>query len=134
VRPRTDWRGQYEGGLFSGGWPECTGTNGPNCVFTDWPSLDMHTYLDGQPRPLADWMGSLIQDQRDQSGLLFRRNRYYDPATGQFTQQDPIGIAGGMNLYGIGRWSEGGASAAPSVASGARSPTIRASWSIRTTR
>jgi hypothetical protein len=33
--------------------------------------------------------------------LLFRRNRYYDPATGQFTQQDPIGIAGGMNLYGF---------------------------------
>ncbi|MFG0253172.1 MAG: RHS repeat-associated core domain-containing protein, partial [Phycisphaerales bacterium JB038] len=55
----------------------------------------------GQPRPLADWMGSLVQDQRDQSGLLFRRNRYYDPATGQFTQQDPIGIAGGMNLYGF---------------------------------
>ncbi|MFG0314891.1 MAG: RHS repeat-associated core domain-containing protein, partial [Phycisphaerales bacterium] len=42
-----------------------------------------------------------IQDQRDQSGLLFRRNRYYDPATGQFMQHDPIGIAGGMNLYGF---------------------------------
>ncbi|MFG0312568.1 MAG: AHH domain-containing protein, partial [Phycisphaerales bacterium] len=28
-------------------------------------------------------------------------NRYYDPATGQFTQQDPIGIAGGLNLYGF---------------------------------
>jgi RHS repeat-associated protein len=42
-----------------------------------------------------------VQDQREASGLLFRRNRYYDPATGQFTQQDPIGIAGGMNLYGF---------------------------------
>jgi RHS repeat-associated protein len=61
----------------------------------------MHTYLDGQPRPLGDWLGSLVQDQREASGLLFRRNRYYDPATGQFTQQDPIGIAGGMNLYGF---------------------------------
>jgi len=29
------------------------------------------------------------------------RNRYYDPATGQFTQEDPIGIAGGLNLYGF---------------------------------
>jgi uncharacterized protein RhaS with RHS repeats len=28
------------------------------------------------------------------------RNRYYDPKKGQFTQQDPIGIAGGLNLYG----------------------------------
>jgi hypothetical protein len=24
----------------------------------------------------------------------------YDPATGRFTQEDPIGLAGGMNLYG----------------------------------
>jgi hypothetical protein len=29
------------------------------------------------------------------------RNRYYDPATGQFTQQDPIGLAGGLNAYGF---------------------------------
>src|SRR5690606_35922313 len=26
---------------------------------------------------------------------------YYDPNTGQFTQEDPIGIAGGLNLYGF---------------------------------
>ena len=37
----------------------------------------------------------------DASGLLYRRNRYYDPLSGQFTQQDPIGIAGGLNLYGF---------------------------------
>jgi RHS repeat-associated protein len=24
---------------------------------------------------------------------MYRRNRYYDPMTGQFTQSDPIGIA-----------------------------------------
>jgi RHS repeat-associated protein len=38
--------------------------------------------------------------QQDRSGLTYKRNRYYDPGTGQFTQQDPIGIAGGLNLYG----------------------------------
>ncbi len=32
---------------------------------------------------------------------MFRRNRYYDPATGRFTQEDPIGLAGGLNLYGF---------------------------------
>jgi RHS repeat-associated protein len=41
-------------------------------------------------------------DQRDASGLMHRRNRQYDPATGRFTQEDPIGIAGGLNLYGFG--------------------------------
>jgi RHS repeat-associated protein len=34
-------------------------------------------------------------------GLLRSRNRYYDPATGPFTQEDPIGLAGGLNLYGF---------------------------------
>ena len=38
----------------------------------------------------------------DGSGQLYRRNRYYDPASGRFTQADPIGIAGGLNLYGFG--------------------------------
>jgi RHS repeat-associated protein len=32
-------------------------------------------------------------------GLSYYRNRYYDQATGSFTGEDPIGIAGGMNLY-----------------------------------
>ncbi len=34
-------------------------------------------------------------------GLVFLRNRYYDPNTGSFTQEDPIGLAGGMNAYGF---------------------------------
>ena len=32
---------------------------------------------------------------------MYRRNRYYDPATGRFTQEDPLGLAGGLNLYGF---------------------------------
>lgn len=34
--------------------------------------------------------------------MMYRRNRYYDPLTGRFTQTDPIGIAGGLNVYGFG--------------------------------
>jgi len=34
---------------------------------------------------------------------LHRRFREYDPATGQFTQEDPIGLAGGLNLYGFAK-------------------------------
>jgi len=41
------------------------------------------------------WVGSLAMGQEHDSGLRYRRNRYYDPSSGQFTQQDPIGIAGG---------------------------------------
>ena len=39
--------------------------------------------------------------QTDGSQNVYMRNRYYDPATGHFTQEDPIGLAGGMNLYGF---------------------------------
>jgi RHS repeat-associated protein len=38
--------------------------------------------------------------QSDASGLVFLRNRSYDPNTGTFTQPDPIGLLGGINLYG----------------------------------
>jgi RHS repeat-associated protein len=43
----------------------------------------------------------LITEQADASGLMYRRNRYYDPQKGRFTQEDPIGLAGGLNLYGF---------------------------------
>ena len=33
------------------------------------------------------------------NGLLYMRARYYDPATGRFISKDPIGWAGGLNLY-----------------------------------
>ncbi|MBR9879219.1 MAG: hypothetical protein GYB17_06855 [Gammaproteobacteria bacterium] len=35
----------------------------------------------------------------EETGLHYNRHRYYDPETGRFTTQDPIGLAGGENLY-----------------------------------
>jgi lysozyme len=48
------------------------------------------------------WAGNLIETQQVGSGLVYKRNRYYDPASGRFTQVDPIGLAGGLNAYGFG--------------------------------
>src|SRR3990170_5353633 len=33
------------------------------------------------------------------NGLLYMRARYYDPEVGRFISKDPIGFAGGVNLY-----------------------------------
>jgi len=37
--------------------------------------------------------------QSDSTGLYYMRARYYDPKAGRFVSRDPIGFAGGMNLY-----------------------------------
>ena len=34
-----------------------------------------------------------------ESGLYYYRARYYDPSTGRFLQEDPIGFSGGLNFY-----------------------------------
>ncbi len=36
----------------------------------------------------------------EESGLYYNRHRYYDPQQERYISQDPIGLNGGMNLYG----------------------------------
>lgn len=64
----------------------------------DW-SAGWFPYSPARPIP-EHWHGSLLNEKRDASGLLYRRNRYYDPSTSRFTQEDSIGLAAGLNLYG----------------------------------
>jgi RHS repeat-associated protein len=42
------------------------------------------------------WPG---QYEDAETGLYYNRFRYYDPEAGQYTSQDPIGLAGGAALY-----------------------------------
>jgi RHS repeat-associated protein len=68
----------------------------------DFPAGDATVF--GEPPAFRNgppsWYGSLITGMTDGSGYQYKRNRYYDPTTGQFTQEDPIGLAGGLNVYG----------------------------------
>jgi RHS repeat-associated protein len=74
------------------------------CIQVDWPApYQWQSKLEhGRSRigPAA-WMGSLIEGGRDLTAQLYMRNRFYDPQSGKFTQEDPIGIAGGLNVYGF---------------------------------
>ncbi|MGS0897520.1 RHS repeat-associated core domain-containing protein, partial [Burkholderia stagnalis] len=39
------------------------------------------------------------QYRDEETGLHYNRHRYYDPGTGRFVSKDPIGLAGGINVY-----------------------------------
>ncbi|ECI6492908.1 RHS repeat protein, partial [Salmonella enterica subsp. enterica] len=39
------------------------------------------------------------QQYDEESGLYYNRHRYYNPGQGRYITQDPIGLAGGWNLY-----------------------------------
>jgi RHS repeat-associated protein len=42
------------------------------------------------------WPG---QYEDEETGLYYNRFRYYDPESGEYVSQDPIGLAGGLELY-----------------------------------
>jgi len=39
------------------------------------------------------------QQEDEETGLHYNRHRYYDSSIGRFTSQDPVGVAGGINLF-----------------------------------
>ncbi len=124
--PLANWKGSYDGGYsieecYTRDWSiglappvgpqigsDTTKSNASSgtedlCPTIEWPAQHEWTarhYRRGYGGPRT-WMGSLIYGQRDFSGLHYRRNRFYDSEQGRFTQEDPIGLAGGINLYGF---------------------------------
>ena len=75
----------------------CFNTSGVPGLVGGLKATKRHTNF-GPPSP---WYGSLVYEGQDASGYLYRRNRYIDYASGRFTQEDPLGLAGGLNAYGF---------------------------------
>lgn len=108
LRPNWNWRGEADIGTFADGGME-TCTNSTHCVFVQWRGVAFGVGLSTEllwtqynlGHTPYGWFGTLIQNKVDGTGTFYRRNRYVDPMTGRFTQEDPIGLAGGLNLYGF---------------------------------
>ncbi len=107
-----NWRGQFARGTYGNGpgvgaLSDCTEyPSASGCIPVQWPGYATTAWHDGVAEAPATgyehyWFGSLAVGMRDASGQMYMRNRYYDPQTGQFTQTDPIGLAGGLNAYGF---------------------------------
>jgi RHS repeat-associated protein len=78
-----------------------TSSGTDRCVLTQWP-FAQNAYDRARGKLVwASWSGSLLRNKVDGTGLEYLRNRVYDSQSGRFTQEDPIGLAGGLNLYGF---------------------------------
>ncbi len=77
------------------------GSGANRCYLVEWLSARTAYDLRFGNTLRYVWHGSLLEGKRDVSAYDYRRNRFYDPRTGRFTQEDPIGLAGGLNLYGF---------------------------------
>jgi RHS repeat-associated protein len=95
--PQANWAGVYEDGTGVGG----------STVSYNWPGRQQDFYMASDARFATiypnGWYGDVLNATggADPAGTVYLRNRYYDPLAGQFTQQDPIGLAGGLNVYGF---------------------------------
>jgi RHS repeat-associated protein len=93
--PWPTWHGTFEDG---------TNTDSTDMTGYSWPARTNGLYFTPDERITAilpnGWWGSLIDGKQSATGLMYDRNRYYSPESGQFTQGDPIGLAGGLNSYG----------------------------------
>jgi RHS repeat-associated protein len=92
--PHENFRGLFDSGTcLSGGIP---------CDQIEWPAALASAYMELSRSDTGEtnWFGNLIAGKSDASGLMYMRNRYMDPKTGTFTQSDPLGLGGGLNVYG----------------------------------
>ena len=105
-----NWRGQFARGTYgvnsgraAGVRSDCAEYPAQGCTPIPWPgerTTPRHELTEPEGQ-IQNWWGGLVDGMRDASGLMYMRNRYYDPQSGQFTQPDPVGLAGGLNAYGF---------------------------------
>ncbi len=101
-----NWRGLGESSVFVNGAPGDNSITGGSLA-VEWPTKSQGgvyftpNVLASGPTGNFTWFGTLAANGAGSTGMLYRRNRYFDPVTGRFTQADPIGLSGGLNLYGF---------------------------------
>ena len=84
----------------SGDATTCAPDLGTGCDMVSFPGVTWGaTLLHPDAMDTETWYGTVPMGFMDKTGLIYRRNRYYDPSSEQFTQPDPIGMAGGLGIY-----------------------------------
>lgn len=74
------------------------GTSARYTLFGDFGAISAtFSTFSGEAYDRAQWKGAL--QLAPEAGLYYMRNRWYDTRSGRFISEDPIGLAGGLNLY-----------------------------------
>ncbi len=96
-----NWKGLVTFATDDAGDPTtCAPDLGTGCDMVSFPGVTWGaTLLHPDAMDTETWYGTVPMGFMDKTGLIYRRNRYYDPSSEQFTQPDPIGMAGGLGIY-----------------------------------
>ncbi len=96
-----NWKGLVTFATDDSGDPTtCAPDLGTGCDMVSFPGVTWGaTLLHPDAMDTETWYGTVPMGFMDRTGLIYRRNRYYDPTSEQFTQPDPIGMAGGLGIY-----------------------------------
>ncbi|WP_258539313.1 RHS repeat-associated core domain-containing protein [Dissulfurirhabdus thermomarina] len=74
-----------------------TDAEGRQAVRYDYAAFGARRRHGGRVRQALVFPGQYLDEE---TGLHYNWHRYYDPSTGRYLSPDPIGLAGGLNLYG----------------------------------
>jgi RHS repeat-associated protein len=79
----------------------CRGSDGAVLQSYDYTENGDKTTVNGSgPQSAKTWVGGLsVNDDVGDSGLYLMGHRHYDAELGRFISRDPIGFAGGLNLF-----------------------------------
>ena len=80
---------------------------GYNSANSQWEVMQSYDYRENGEKTASTslksdktWVGGLsVNDDTGDSGLYLMGHRHYDATLGRFLSRDPIGFAGGLNLY-----------------------------------